>query len=101
MDHSPPDPRFLALYRCGHPGQQHGLRIPSFSSEHTLSKCCLLVSGFFTDITQQIHSLRASGVMSSHFARASASEISASRKSAGTSCTAPVESFVAMPSLYT
>jgi len=53
--------------------------------------CCLLVSGFLTEITQQIHSLRASGVMSSHFARASGSEMRTFRKSAGTLCTAPGE----------
>ena len=53
--------------------------------------CCLLVSGFLTEITQQIHSLRASGVMSSHFARAAGSEMSTFRKSAGTLCTAPGE----------
>jgi hypothetical protein len=54
--------------------------------------CCLLVSGFLTEITQQIHSLRASGVISSHFARATGSEIRTFRKSAGTLCTAPGES---------
>jgi len=53
--------------------------------------CCLLVSGFFTEMTQQIHSLRARGVMSSHFARATGSEIRAFRKSAGTACTGPRE----------
>jgi hypothetical protein len=53
--------------------------------------CCLRVSGFFTETTQQIHSLRASGVISSHFARAAGSEIRTFRKSAGTLCTAPVE----------
>jgi len=53
--------------------------------------CWLLVSGFFTEITQQIHSLRASGVMSSHFARAAESEMRAFRKSAGTECTIPCE----------
>src|ERR1700739_1505497 len=53
--------------------------------------CCLLVSGFLTEITQQIHSLRASGVISSHFARATASEMRTLRKSAGTLCTAPGE----------
>lgn len=53
--------------------------------------CCLLVSGFFTEMTQQIHSLRASGVISSHFARAARSEIRAFRKSAGTACTGPRE----------
>ena len=54
--------------------------------------CCLLVSGFLTETTQQIHSLRASGVISSHFARASGSEMRTFRKSAGTLCTAPGES---------
>ena len=59
--------------------------------------CCLLVSGFLTEITQQIHSLRASGVISSHFARAAGSEMRTSRKSAGTPCTAPGEiAFFAM-----
>src|SRR6202007_2436131 len=53
--------------------------------------CCLLVSGFLTEITQQIHSLRASGVMSSHFARATESEMRTFRKSGGTLCTAPGE----------
>jgi len=43
-------------------------------------------------MTQQIHSLRASGVISSHFARATGSEMRTSRKSAGTLCTAPAES---------
>src|SRR5258708_40348476 len=59
--------------------------------------CCLLVSGFLTEITQQIHSLRASGVMSSHFACATESEMRAFLKSAGTLCTAPEEiAFLAM-----
>jgi len=52
--------------------------------------CCLLVSGFLTEIIQQIHSLRASGVMSSHAARANGSVTSAFRKSAGTLCTTPL-----------
>jgi hypothetical protein len=53
--------------------------------------CCLLVSGFLTEITQQIHSLRASGVRSSHFARVAGSEMRAFRKSAGMLCTTPAE----------
>jgi hypothetical protein len=77
--------------RCGQPGQQHGRRIPSLSSEHTLSTCCRLVSSFFTETVQQIHSLRASGVMSSHAASAFASDASAFRRSAGRSCTTPPE----------
>ena len=71
--------------------------MPSLSSEHSRAMCCFLVSRFLTEITQQIHSLRASGVMSSHFARAAASEMRAVRKSVGTVCTAPWEStFLAM-----
>jgi hypothetical protein len=59
--------------------------------------CCLLVSGFLTEITQQIHSLRASGVISSHFASAAGSEMRTFRKSGGTVCTAPWEiDFVVM-----
>ena len=53
--------------------------------------CCLLVSGFLTEITQQIHSLRASGVISSHLAHAAGSEVRAFRKSGGTLCSAPAE----------
>jgi hypothetical protein len=53
--------------------------------------CRLLVSGFLTEITQQIHSLRASGVISCHFARAAGSEMRTFRRSAGTLCTAPGE----------
>ena len=65
--------------------------MPSLSSVRTRSTCCLLVSGFLTESTQQIHSFRASGVISSHFARATASEMRTFRKSAGTRCTAPAE----------
>jgi hypothetical protein len=68
-----------------------GQRIPSLSSVRTRSTCCLLVSGFLTEITQQIHSLRASGVISSHFSPAAASEMRTFRKSAGTLCAAPAE----------
>lgn len=53
--------------------------------------CCLLVSGFLTEMTQQIHSFRASGVISSHFARAAASEMRTFCRSAGTLCTTPWE----------
>ncbi len=46
----------------------------------------LLVSTFFPEVTQQIHSLRASGVISSHTARALGIEATAFRKSAGSLC---------------
>jgi hypothetical protein len=42
------------------------------------------------EITQQIHSFRASGVRSSHRSMADGSDSRALRKSAGTSCTTPV-----------
>src|SRR5437588_4356642 len=73
------------------PYQQQGRRIPSLSSVRTLSTCCLLVSGFLTEIAQHIHSLRARGVRSSHEALASASEARVFRKSSGNSWTTPPE----------
>ena len=45
------------------------------------------VSSFFAEVTQQIHSLRASGVMSAHTPFTVASESIALRKSAGNLCT--------------
>jgi len=45
-----------------------------------------LVSSFFTDTAQQIHSLRASGVMSFHVARAASLEKMAVRTSCGSVC---------------
>lgn len=85
------------MRRWGQPGQQHGLRMPSMSSEHTRSTCCFLVSGFFTEMVQQIHSLRASGVMSSHAACAAGEARSTFLRSAGNVWTVPLESaFFAM-----
>src|SRR6516225_154355 len=64
--------------------------------------CCLLVSGFFTEMTQQIHSFRASGVISSHFARAAGSEMRTFGKCAGTLCSGPREiAFLVMGFTYT
>src|SRR6266851_5350610 len=57
-------------FRCVQPSQQHGRRFPSSSSDRNRSMCWLLVSAFFGQSTQQIHSLRARGVRSSHTARA-------------------------------
>jgi hypothetical protein len=73
------------------PIQQQGRRIPSLSSVRTLSTCCLLVSGFLTEIVQHIHSLRASGVRSSQTASAAASGARAFCRSSGSSCTTPPE----------
>jgi hypothetical protein len=54
----------------------------------------LLVSAFLADSIQHIHSLRASGVISSHAVHACGSDVSAFLKSAGTSCTTPLEIFL-------
>jgi hypothetical protein len=53
-----------------------------------------LVSDFLPEITQQIHSLRAKGVISFHTARTFGSALTAFRKSAGRACTAPVAVFL-------
>lgn len=56
--------------RCEQPGQQHGLRFPALRFEQPHSIRLVLVSGFFADTIQHIHSLRASGVISSHVSKA-------------------------------
>lgn len=48
-----------------------------------------LVSSFLADVTQHIHSLRASGVMLAHTSTTVASDSIALRKSAGILCTVP------------
>lgn len=82
------------FYRWIQPAQQHGRRLPSFSSARVLVIRWLRVSGFLAEITQQIHSLRASGVISSHAASVAEEERKALRKSTGTLCTAPVAMFI-------
>src|SRR3989344_3850860 len=69
------------------PAQQQGLRIPPLSLESPFLIRISLVSAFLPEMTQQIHSFRASGVMSSHTAFAAGAEVSAFRKSSGISCT--------------
>lgn len=90
-------------YRCAQPGQQQGRRFPSFSSERALSMWLVLVSGFLTEVVQQIHSLRARGVRLFHFSSASGSDANALRRSVGTSWTTPVaissRLFAIVPSL--
>src|SRR6185369_8173685 len=66
----------------------------------TLLTCSFLFSGLFTEMVQQIHSLRASGVISSHAANALESGVSAFRKSAGSSWTTPLEIFFAIGVVY-
>ena len=87
-------------FRCIQPGQQQGRRIPSLSSETTLLTCSFLVSGFLTEMVQQIHSLRASGVISSHADRALGSDDKAFRRSVGSPCATPPEIFLLISSLY-
>ena len=59
-----------------------------------------LVSDFFADSIQHIHSLRASGVIRSHTESTAGAEINIFRRSAGTSCTTPVAIFFVIESLY-
>lgn len=61
------------------------------SSGTTLSRCSFLVSSLLTDSTQQIHSLRASGVISSQSERAFGDAVRFFFKSAGNLCTVPPE----------
>jgi hypothetical protein len=85
----------------GQPAQQQGRRFPSLSSMRTLSIRLRLVSSFLASSTQQIHSLRASGVISSQLDNATLSEKRAFRKSSGTLCTTPVEiSFLTIAQHY-
>ena len=79
--------------RCGHPGQQHGLRMPPRSLSMPTSMRRFLVSSFLADVTQQIHSFRASGVISTQRLFAVALDSMASRKSAGSLCTVPPSIF--------
>lgn len=65
--------------------------MPSLSSEMTLATCCFRVSAILTETVQHIHSLRANGVRLSQSANAFGSDTRAFRKSAGNSCTTPLE----------
>ena len=71
------------LQRCGQPGQQHGLRIPPRILSRPTSMRRFRVSSFLAEVTQQIHSFRASGVMVAQRPFAAASDSMALRKSAG------------------
>lgn len=78
-----------ARQRCGHPGQQHGRRMPpSILSMPTAMRRCRVAS-CLGEVTQQIHSLRASGVSSGQSFRTVACAPMALRRSAGNSCTVP------------
>jgi malonyl-CoA/methylmalonyl-CoA synthetase len=80
-----------AARRWGHPGQQQGRRLPSLRLERPQSIRLFLVATFLADSIQQIHSLRASAVISSQVASAAGSSSSAAFRSWGRSCTTPPE----------
>src|ERR1700730_18308105 len=73
------------------PSQQQGRRFPPNTSDCTRWMCWLLVTAFFGHSTQQIHSLRARGVRSSHAARTFGLAIRTRLKSTGTGCATPPE----------
>src|SRR5665809_77805 len=72
-------------------GPTTGPALTLFELEQPHSMRRVLVSAFLADSIQQIHSLRASGVMSSHVSNALASKIRAFFRSAGRSWTTPPE----------
>ena len=80
--------------RCGHPGQQHGLRIPPRILSMPTSMRRLLVVSCLAEVTQHIHSFRASGVMSAQRLLAVALDSMAIRKSAGILWTIPLAGFL-------
>ena len=87
-----------AFQRCGHPGQQHGLRMPPRILSMPTSIRRFLVASRLAEITQQIHSLRASGVISAHTHMATTLDPMAFRKSAGSLWTVPSASLVMVQS---
>ena len=72
-----------------HPGQQHGLREPSRNLSIPTSMRRFLVSSFLADVTQQIHSFRANGVISTQRFLATTFDSMAFLRSAGNLCTVP------------
>ena len=77
--------------RCMQPIQQQGRRLPLLRSATTRATCLSRVFCCLTDIVQQIHSLRASGVKSSHRSSTDSSASIAWRKSVGIVCATPLE----------
>src|SRR5437588_3501802 len=78
-------------WRWMQPSQQHARRFPARRSDFNRWMCWLLVSAFFGQSTQQIHSLRARGVRSCHAARTFGLAVRTRLKSIGTVCTTPPE----------
>ncbi len=66
------------------PGKQHNRRFPQTSMSHAFSIRRLRVSGCLAVVIEKIQSRRASGVMSSHPARANGAAARALRRSIGT-----------------
>lgn len=60
--------------------------MPPFILESAFVIRIFLVSAFFPEVTQQIHSLRAKGVISSHIPFTTGKDAIALRKSAGSVC---------------
>jgi len=65
--------------------------MPLFNFESALSILIFLVSDILLEVTQQIHSLRARGVMSCQSSSTFGLEARAFRKSSGILCTVPAE----------
>lgn len=72
------------------PIQQHGRRLPSLISDFNRLRWFALVASCLTEIVQQIHSLRASGVRLFHLASNVASASKAALRSLGILWAVPV-----------
>lgn len=79
------------IYLCVQPAQQHGRRIPPDSLDMALFIRMSRVSAFLPEVTQHIHSLRASGVMSAHSASTLGVAVIAFLKSVGSVCIVPLK----------
>lgn len=71
--------RICYVVRCGHPAKQQGRRFPCARFSNAILSLLSRVSSFTPEVIQQIHSLRASGVMSFQAAKAACEERSAFR----------------------
>ena len=74
---------FIYLERWMQPAQQHGRRLPAARFSRAILILRFLVSDFLADSIQHIHSLRASGVISSHTENAAGAATRISCRSAG------------------
>jgi hypothetical protein len=82
------------------PAQQQGRRMPPRIFDSPFLMRISRVSDSLPEVTQQIHSLRESGVMSCQSASTFLSAAMAARKSFGIVCTVPPAIAVAMQPLY-